>query len=131
MIFMTISSYGQLRSPAQIVHQGIGQMEVEEHHRQVLETVHYPTFGDECAREVCHRWCCWMGPCFWMNFLGDLEKAQRLEFNGSDQFVIVGAMVYFERTRTVGDGVINCKVYSSTPLPGPRLPLKDLVMAYG
>ena len=93
--------------------------------RMVLETVHFPTFGDECALELVtvgigNGW----GRISGMNVFGDREKAQRLEFNGSESYLVVGAFVFFERPAIVGDGTINCKIYSINPNNGGPLAIK-------
>jgi hypothetical protein len=91
----------------------------------VLDTVNFPTFGDECTLELVtiginSGW----GRVSGMNVFGDKEKAQRLQFTGSDSYMVVGALVFFERPSIVGDGTINCKIYSVNPGNGAPFAIK-------
>ena len=93
--------------------------------RMVLETVNFPTFGDECALEMVTvglntGW----GRISGMNVFGDREKAQRLKFTGSDSYLVIGVFVFFEKPAVVGDGTINCKIYSVNPDTGAPLAIK-------
>ncbi|MCB0669696.1 MAG: T9SS type A sorting domain-containing protein [Saprospiraceae bacterium] len=86
--------------------------------RSVLDTVLYPIFGDECALEAVTVGIQGWGRISGMNVFGDLEKAQRLEFNGSENFTVVGALVFFEKPGIVGNSAVNCKIYSEHPTTG-------------
>lgn len=92
-----------------------------EFQRNATDTAYYPTFGDECARDAItlgieQAW----GRISGMNAFGDLEKAQRLEFTTTTSYRVIGALVYFETPAIVGDGLVNCKIYSvSTQTSGP------------
>lgn len=86
--------------------------------RSVFDTVLYPIFGDECALEAVTVGIQGWGRISGMNVFGDLEKAQRLEFNGSENFTVVGALVYFEKPAIVGNSAVNCKIYSEHPTTG-------------
>lgn len=89
--------------------------------RNVLDTVFYPVFGDECALEAVTVGIEGWGRISGMNFFGDLEKAQLLEFQGSDQFQVVAALVFFEKPGIVGNSAVNCKIYDRNPETGaPR-----------
>ena len=93
--------------------------------RMVLETVNFPTFGDECASELVtvgltNGW----GRISGMNVFRDREKAQRLKFEGSDSYLVVGTLVFFEKPAIVGDGTINCKIYNVNPDNGAPFAIK-------
>ncbi|MCB0689627.1 MAG: T9SS type A sorting domain-containing protein [Saprospiraceae bacterium] len=92
--------------------------------RNVLDTVFYPVHGDECTLEIVTIGIQGWGRISGMNFFGDLEKAQRLQFDGSDNFTVVGALVFFEKPGIVGDGSVNCKVYSVDPTSGAPQAIK-------
>ena len=81
--------------------------------RSTQEEVFFPTFGDECTFDLVtvgirNQW----GRVSGMNGLGDREKAQLLTFEGSEAYRVVGAMVWFERPAIVGDGTLNCRIYT-------------------
>ncbi len=80
--------------------------------RSAQENVYYPIFGDECTSDLVTlridgQW----GKISGMNGFMDLEKAQKLSFSRSENFRLVGAMVWFEKPSVIGDGTMNCKVY--------------------
>ncbi len=110
-LLAVISCFGQSRRSGEVTSEYINK-DVR-HGRQAMEEVYYPTFGDECTLELItvgagDTW----GRISGMNGFGDLEKAQRLEFNASDNFQVVGALMFFERPAIVGNGVVNVKVYT-------------------
>lgn len=101
------------------------QKNMEDNIRGIIDTVYYPVFGDECALEAVtigieNGW----GRISGMNFFGDREKAQRLEFTGSETFLVTGALVFFEKAAIVGDGTINCKIYTVDPGSGGPLAIR-------
>lgn len=120
------AAYGQVsRSPGEIF-PGYSNLGDEKNvSRNVLDTVFYPVYGDECDLEkvtigIQQGW----GRISGMNFFGDLEKAQRLEFNATENFTVVGALVYFEKPAIVGNGAVNCKIYSVHPATGAPFAIK-------
>ncbi len=89
----------------------------DDHSRNINDTVYFPTFDDECALDwVTIGGCPGWGRVSGMNSFGDLEKAQRLTFEGSAKYRVVGAIFYFERPAIVGGGTINAKAYEINPV---------------
>ncbi len=87
--------------------------------RSTEETVYFPSFGDECAFDlvtlaVDNQW----GRVSGMNGFGDREKAQTLTFTGSENYRVVGAMVWFERPAIDGNGTVILKVYEPSETDG-------------
>jgi len=81
-------------------------------HARGMSDVFFPTHEDECSRELVTIGLNGWGRVSGMNAFGDLEKAQRLRYEGTARYTVVGAFVFFERPSVVGDGSIHCKVYS-------------------
>lgn len=81
--------------------------------RVATETVFMPTVDEECADTVFisginGTW----GTVSGMNGLGDFQKAQRIEFEGSDVYNVIGIAAFIYGASVVGDGNMYMNVYS-------------------
>ena len=75
--------------------------------------VFYPSFFEECGTSFtglifAEQW----GFVSGTNGFGDLEKAQMLTFEDSEEFTVIGAAALFGTPSILGDGEIRAKVYN-------------------
>ncbi len=96
-----------------------------------IDTAFTPSFKDTCGQTVQFfgvqdGW----GYVAGTNNFGDLEKAQRFDFQGADNYNLTEAFVFFHAAEVVGDGDVQVKIYdvagngSPGELLGTSLPLK-------
>ncbi len=82
--------------------------------RIATETVLAPTAGEPCGEEVTDfvftdgTW----GTVAGMNAFGDIQKAQRLHFESSDVYNVIGVVAFVTKAVAVGDGSLYMNVYS-------------------
>jgi|GEM_PF-1156316 len=81
--------------------------------RAEMDTLQPPAFADTCALRPAvfvlnDAW----GFVSGMNELGDLEKAQRFEFAGSDEYFVRESWGFFSDAGVVNDGELWAKIYT-------------------
>ena len=78
--------------------------------RVATENVFAPTANEECGLQV-DRYI-FGSTISGMNGFGDLQKAQRLHFEGSDAYHVIGVAAFITYASVVGDGNLYMNIYS-------------------
>ncbi len=95
---------------------------------QPVDTAFTPSFLDTCSQTVTafgvtDGW----GWVSGTNSFQDLEKAQRFDFAGGENYEVTQVGVFFNQASAVGDGEVTVKIYAAAPdgSPGALLGTSD------